>query len=112
MTNMAGLLKQQQQQQQQQQRCWDRESMDIFNLILQPIWVFDIENKCMWWANKAAVELWNADTLQDLLSRDFASDMSEAATLRLADYMVKFQKGERINDQVSETMTTMTAAYL
>jgi hypothetical protein len=55
----------------------------------------------MWWANNAALELWNADTLESLLSRNFADDMSEATERRLADDMEKFKKQERVTAQVS-----------
>jgi hypothetical protein len=80
---------------------YDREDLKAFNLLTQPIWVFDIERKAIWWANKAALELWNAETLDSLLSRNFADAMSEATERRLADYMEKFKKQETVTAQVS-----------
>jgi hypothetical protein len=80
---------------------YDREDLKVFNLLTQPIWVFDIERKAMWWANKAALDLWNAETLDSLLSRNFADAMSEASERRLADYMEKFKKEETVTAQVS-----------
>ena len=77
-----------------------KEDMEIFNLLQHPIWVFDIENKSMWWANTAALELWNAESLDALLSRNFRDDMSEATARRLADYVERFQRGERVTEQV------------
>mmetsp|Transcript_13030 Transcript_13030/g.18203 ORF Transcript_13030/g.18203 Transcript_13030/m.18203 type:complete len:665 (+) Transcript_13030:1295-3289(+) len=53
----------------------------------------------MWWANSAALELWNADSLESLLNRDFAVGMSESSERRLAEYLCQFQKGEKISDQ-------------
>lgn len=82
-----------------QEKIYRREDLAVLNLFEQPVWIFDIEGKAMWWANTAAVELWSADSLASLLKRDFAHDMSEATACRLADYLVRFRKGERIKDQ-------------
>ena len=72
-----------------------------FNLLSQPVWVFDIENRCMWWANESALELWNAESLETLLERDFASDMSDATARTLGDYLTTF----RSNDTVTARWT-------
>jgi hypothetical protein len=74
--------------------------MTVFNLLLEPIWVFDIEKKSVWWANQAALDLWNADSLESLLNRNFAEDMSEVAAQRLGDYLERFHNGERVHEQV------------
>ena len=59
---------------------YTRNDLRCMNMLLHPIWVFDIDNKSMFWANSAALEhVWNADTLDELIQRDFASDMSDAA---------------------------------
>ena len=44
----------------------------------------------MWYANDAAVELWSAKSLDELLQRDFGSDMSESTKTRLDDYLSQF----------------------
>ena len=81
-------------------RCFTRKDLDVFNILSQPLWIFDIENKAMWWANTAGLAVWNADNLEELLSRNYADDMSEATSQRLADYYLRFQNGEKIKDQV------------
>ena len=81
-----------------QDKVYSPEDLVVFNLLDHPVWIFDIEKKAMWWANAAAVELWSADCLASLLKRDFAHDMSEVTACRLADYHVRFHKGERIRD--------------
>ena len=78
-------------------KSYTRADMEVFNLLHQPLWVFDIEKKSMWWANRAALDLWNAESLESLLARDFA-DMSEATVQRLGEYMLKFQRGEFVNE--------------
>jgi signal transduction histidine kinase/ActR/RegA family two-component response regulator len=75
-----------------------REDMAIFNALEHPIYVFDILNKSIWWANSQAVNMWNADSLESLLERDFAKDMSEASETRMLDYLRRFEKGERARE--------------
>ncbi|WP_299415938.1 GAF domain-containing protein [Acaryochloris sp. IP29b_bin.148] len=70
----------------------------LFNRLATPVWIFDIEQMRMWWANTAALVLWNADSLEELLNRDW-SDYSEATEVRLQSYLHKFQQGESITEQ-------------
>jgi signal transduction histidine kinase/DNA-binding response OmpR family regulator len=57
---------------------YTRDDLHCMNMLLRPIWVFDIDKKAMYWANTAAIEqVWNAESLDELLQRDYASDMSE-----------------------------------
>jgi signal transduction histidine kinase/AmiR/NasT family two-component response regulator len=79
----------------QAQRYYQRQDMVMFDLLEHPIWVFDIEKQAMWWANTAGLNLWNASSLDELLSRSYADDMSKASSRRLKGYMERFQQGER-----------------
>lgn len=81
------------------EKIYTRDDLEVFNLLEHPVWVFDIENKAMWWANESALEVWNADSLESLLSRSFADDMSEATEQRLKEHLVHFRKGESTHDQ-------------
>ncbi|PID61475.1 MAG: GGDEF-domain containing protein [Gammaproteobacteria bacterium] len=47
-----------------------------------PIWVFDVENTRFLWANKSGLAFWNAESLDELRSRDL-SDTSRSALNRL-----------------------------
>ena len=86
-------------------RTYKRSELEMFNLLAtQPIWVFDVERKAMWWANDAAVTLWSAPSRESLLSRDF-TDMSQATCKRLDEFMVTFRKAERSADQVCPDTT-------
>ena len=38
------------------------------------IWIFDLQNYQIWWANDQAVRFWCASSLKDLISRDFSTD--------------------------------------
>ncbi|WP_139240757.1 ATP-binding protein [Geitlerinema sp. PCC 9228] len=63
-----------------------------------PIWIFDPHAWKIWWANQAAVELWDAASYQDLLNRDF-SDASHTTRIRLATYLEYFRQGETVVEQ-------------
>ncbi|MEP4197742.1 MAG: ATP-binding protein [Aliishimia sp.] len=60
----------------------DYESLQPLQFLATPIWVFDIEDHTMWWANQAGIEFWNASSLEDLCARDFSTD-SENVRSRL-----------------------------
>lgn len=77
--------------------CFTRRDLRPFNLLDHPVWVFDIENKAMWWANAAALIIWSADSLESLLARDF-TDMSEASERRLRENLTRFAAGDRVSE--------------
>ncbi|WP_255593203.1 bifunctional diguanylate cyclase/phosphodiesterase [Acidovorax sp. sic0104] len=56
----------------------------------RPVWVFDIDGRCVHWANTAALAVWNASTLAELCGRDMGHDMSETVARRLAQYQTDF----------------------
>ncbi|CAB9510572.1 respiration control sensor protein ArcB [Seminavis robusta] len=81
-------------------QTYSHADLQALNLLDQPVWIFDIVRRGMWWANHAAVELWSAPDLKTLLARDFASDMSESTANRLDDYLLKFSsKDEVVKDR-------------
>jgi signal transduction histidine kinase/CheY-like chemotaxis protein len=80
-------------------RSYSANELRAFNLLRHPVWVFDIEQRCMFWANHSALEVWNADSLEALLSRDFATDMSESAKTRLHNLQSKFERNEIVTEQ-------------
>jgi signal transduction histidine kinase/ActR/RegA family two-component response regulator len=80
-----------------QARNYSREDLEPFDLLDHPVWVFDIAKKSMWWTNQAALTVWNADSREQLLARDF-TDMSEASERRLQENLVQFGKGSRVVD--------------
>ncbi|MEG4961657.1 MULTISPECIES: diguanylate cyclase domain-containing protein [unclassified Microcoleus] len=69
-----------------------------FELLQNPMWIFDIEHLQMWWANPASLYLWNASTQQQLISRNF-SDMSESTRIRLQSYLQQFEQGKTLSEQ-------------
>ncbi|NQE35946.1 diguanylate cyclase domain-containing protein [Microcoleus asticus] len=69
-----------------------------FELLQNPIWIFDIEHLQMWWANQASLYLWNASSRQELASRNF-SDVSESTRIRLQTYLQQFKQGKTLSEQ-------------
>jgi hypothetical protein len=70
--------------------------LEVLNHLENPIYVFDISGKSMYWGNQAALALWSAPSLETLITRNYADDMSEAISLQLANVLVRLQKGEQI----------------
>lgn len=74
------------------------QTRSAFERLETPIWVFDIANERMVWANPPAVALWRAPSLESLLERNFAADMSHETRTRLAGYLERFRRGERVTE--------------
>ncbi len=55
-----------------------------------PIWIFDIDNSSIAYANAPACHLWQAETEEELTSRVMASDMSATVAKRLKQYQADF----------------------
>lgn len=61
-----------------------------------PIWVYDIDHKLIVWANKSALPLWEADSFQELASRDLGQEMSKAIEATLEEYQRQFHLNQTI----------------
>ena len=66
------------------------------------IWVFDIDRSRVVAANPAAVKLWRAASLEELLGRDLGADMSTSVRDRLRQYQCDFERGDT---RISEMWT-------
>ncbi|MFG6159181.1 diguanylate cyclase [Halomonas sp. 1390] len=73
----------------------------LLDRLQTPVWIFDIEQERMRYANAAALKFWGADTPQDLYARDFSATMSETTRRRLADYLPRLASGEVIDEHWS-----------
>jgi diguanylate cyclase (GGDEF)-like protein len=73
--------------------------MDPFSLLYylqNPIWVFDIDNKKILWANDKSLRLWEATSIEELLNRDFSQDMSAAVAATFLEYQQAFKANKVI----------------
>jgi diguanylate cyclase (GGDEF)-like protein/PAS domain S-box-containing protein len=62
-----------------------------------PVWVFHPHRRRKLWANAAACRLWQAESVRELLARDF-SDQSEAAQARTLALLEHVRRGEAPTD--------------
>jgi signal transduction histidine kinase len=69
-----------------------------FDHLRRPIWVFDDARKRKVYANRAALELWGAATLDDLVARDF-SDQSAAVRARMDDIAARIEGGASVEER-------------
>lgn len=60
------------------------------------IWIYDIDEHCIVWANSSALKLWGSPSIEELLARDFKVGESKAVRESLEQYKVAFKKGETI----------------
>jgi hypothetical protein len=91
------------------QRQYTRDHLSCFDLVDTPIWVFDAQNKSMWWANEAACYLWSSDSCEELVKRDFASDMSKASENMMNTWLEQFHRGE--STKLAVRMSTSSQYY-
>jgi signal transduction histidine kinase/ActR/RegA family two-component response regulator len=54
------------------------------------LWIYDTDHKRVLWANAAARRVWNADSMEELRSRDLGIDMSRSVEQRLKQYQEDF----------------------
>lgn len=69
-------------------------SFDIAYRLDVAVWVFDIDEKRVVYANATACKLWQASDEDDLRSRDFGLDMSPTVQKRLRQYQSDFRNGD------------------
>lgn len=84
-----------------EKRTYTHEDMQVLDFVNDPIWVFDILEKRKWWANNAAVQFWNAETLEELLGRNFAETMSEVTHQKNLDSYERLKRNESWVESVS-----------
>ncbi|MEM9384261.1 MAG: EAL domain-containing protein [Pseudomonadota bacterium] len=58
----------------------------VLDQLRQPVWVFDPDNLRVHWANEAGLIIWQAQSLEELSSRDMGADMSPEIATRLEQY--------------------------
>lgn len=60
-----------------------------------PVWVYDHDYGRFRWANERALELWRAESEEELLARDFSNN-SAATRTRLENYLASLRKGQLV----------------
>ena len=71
-----------------------------YERLRSPIWVFDFDHKRVLWGNGAALDLWRAPDLGELLERDLGLDMSPSVSARLHQYREDFERSDATSSEV------------
>ena len=85
-------------------RAYRRSELEVFDLIKRPVSVLLCgeewgDKKWLFWGNTACVSLWNANSRDELLARDFNKDMSDSVKQRNHDIARRCRAGERFSQQ-------------
>lgn len=62
----------------------------LLEKLRHPVWVFDIDERRVFWANQHALAVWEAESLEALCARDMGLDMSDSVSRRLLQYQSDF----------------------
>ncbi len=95
------------------------QDLSAFNRLSTAIWVFNIEDHNIWWGNESALKFWDADSLENLVQRDFSTD-SSSVRRRLHEMFVTSAQGDRVeenwtlypNGQPQMAIVTFTPIYI
>jgi diguanylate cyclase (GGDEF)-like protein/PAS domain S-box-containing protein len=69
-----------------------------FGALRTPVWIYDPQTWRMCWANKAALRLWNIQTVDDLCQGSSEEDV-ESTRMRLSHHLEQFHQGQTIQEQ-------------
>lgn len=72
----------------------ERAELAPLDLITLPVWIFDVERRSLWWANRAAAQLCADKDAKGLSAREWG-DMPEVVATRLSEHLERFRLGER-----------------
>lgn len=68
----------------------------VVDQLQQPIWVYDFDSTCICWGNAGSLDVWQANSLEELKHRDLGKDMTQTVAKRLAQYKNDFQRDKTI----------------
>lgn len=81
----------------------DERGLASLQLLNTPLWIYDIQHHHIFWANRAALHVWEANSLDELQLRNFTSDMTPVVDTLLQRYLKEFQAGRTFNEWWSIT---------
>jgi diguanylate cyclase (GGDEF)-like protein len=73
-------------------------SVEAFEGSIFPVWIFDIDDARVIWANLSALELWEAETLTELQQRNMGDGMTTSVQTRLRQYQREFEVGGHFDE--------------
>lgn len=75
----------------------DIKDQQLLDSLVTSIWIFDVENYCMVWANQAGLKFWESDSVAELTRRDFKPSASAAVQQTLIDYQQIFKSNSSLS---------------
>lgn len=54
------------------------EELQLYELIPNVVWLFDLDKHGWWWGNQAAIDFWGLGSLQELIDKDLSGDTQGA----------------------------------
>ncbi|WP_420547622.1 diguanylate cyclase domain-containing protein [Curvivirga sp.] len=54
------------------------DELKLYDLVPNPIWVFDLDKHGWWWGNTEAIKFWGLETVDDLINKDLSGDTDGA----------------------------------
>jgi PAS domain S-box-containing protein len=74
-------------------------SLDLLQVLATPVWVLDLGERRITWANQAAIAFWQASHPEELRERDMSKELSAASVGRLVGYAQRLPSEPRITEQ-------------
>lgn len=72
----------------------DSSAVEILDRLDVAVWIFDIDNSRITFANPAALSLWKASSSEQLYARDLTTDMTPTVAKRLKQYQNDFSQSD------------------
>lgn len=73
------------------------DALAAMELLGTPVYVYDFASEHIAWSNSSALQFWNAESAEELVSREL-TPYSESTRLRLADYQACFREGKSVTE--------------
>lgn len=70
--------------------------LEILNRVDHAVWVYDFDNQRVVWGNPSSLEVWGAESVEELVSRDLSCDVTETVSRRLLQYQSDFIENEGV----------------
>jgi diguanylate cyclase len=72
---------------------------EAFALVPIPVWITDVESLGVLWANEAALEFWQAASMEELAARDMRDKIPESVSVRVRQTVRRILAGEVLKEE-------------
>lgn len=69
------------------------DELNLYELIPNVVWIFDLDKHGWWWGNQAAIEFWGLKNLQALIDKDLSGDTQGARDRTLQTFELAAKDG-------------------